>query len=162
MKTYYSLNKNIILKNQKEYYKKYPWLKTLSEINRRCNNSKCKDYKSYGGRGIKNFLTQAEIKELWFRDKAYKMKKPSIDRIDNDGNYKLNNCRFIELINNCSRNKRKSVCQFTLEGKFIRKYSSITEAGHIKDIDISDIAKCCKAFKNSAGGFKWRYNDGKM
>lgn len=37
---------------------------------------------------------------LWFRDKAYKMVKPSIDRKDANKNYTIDNCRYIELKEN--------------------------------------------------------------
>jgi len=45
-------------------------------------------------------LTMDEVNQLWFRDGADKMKRPSIDRKDNDGNYTFKNCRFIELSRN--------------------------------------------------------------
>ena len=69
----------------------------LNGINQRCANEKMRCYKYYGGKGIKNFLTRQDLMKLWFRDMAFKMKKPSIDRIDNNGNYIFENCRFIEL-----------------------------------------------------------------
>jgi len=107
-KLYYKNNKVIILKKQKAYHKKYPWKNLLSHIKQRCNNPKTTNYKHYGGRGIQNkFKNADEIKFLWFRDKAYLMNKPSIDRINNDGNYCIENCRFIELGKNVAeRNKR--------------------------------------------------------
>ena len=52
----------------------------LTSIKYRCYNSKNPAYLRYGGRGIKCLITEPELKELWFRDKAYNMKKPSIDR----------------------------------------------------------------------------------
>ena len=33
------------------------------------------------------------------------MKRPSIDRINNDGHYELSNCRFIEASENIKRNR---------------------------------------------------------
>jgi hypothetical protein len=102
-RTHYLKNKKRILLKQKEKYKNNHWLLTFSEIKRRCNNPKTKGYYRYGGRGIKCLITEEELKFLWFRDKAYLMKKPSIDRIDNDGNYCLNNCRYIERVINAKR-----------------------------------------------------------
>jgi hypothetical protein len=43
---------------------------------------------------------------LWFRDKAYLMRHPSIDRIDSNGNYELNNCQFIEMKRNRVKDRR--------------------------------------------------------
>lgn len=73
-----------------------PWYKIFHNIKNRCTKPNNKDYRYYGGKGIKCLLTQVQIKELWFRDKAYEMKKPSIDRRDSNKDYCYNNCRFIE------------------------------------------------------------------
>lgn len=90
--------------NRIKFYRKlHPWYTSLDHARQRCNNFKNKKYKWYGAKGIKCFLTIKEIKELWFRDKAYKLKKPSIDRIDNEGHYEFNNCRFIEQSENSRR-----------------------------------------------------------
>jgi len=70
------------------------------DIKTRCFNKKAQNYKYYGGRGIKCNISKNELIMLWFRDYAYLLKKPSIDRIDNDGNYEYSNCRFIEMSKN--------------------------------------------------------------
>jgi len=82
--------------NKKKWYDEHPWCKTLESIKQRCDNSKNQRYECYGGRGIKYQITSNELKEIWFRDKAYLMKRPSIDRIDNNGNYIFNNCQYLE------------------------------------------------------------------
>lgn len=61
------------------------------------------NYPYYGGKGIECNLTGLEIRKIWFRDKAYKLKHPSIDRINSGGNYDISNCRFIEMAENASR-----------------------------------------------------------
>lgn len=91
--------------NNPEYYikrlKEKPWLKTIHSI--RVRISKSKSYSS-----IKSYITPEQLKELWFRDKAYLMVKPSIDRIDTYGDYTFENCRYMEYIDNLKRPKRKS------------------------------------------------------
>ena len=72
----------------------------FQRINHRCSNPKSISYSRYGGKGIKALLTREEIKSLWIRDKAHLLKRPSIDRIDSNGNYEYSNCRFIELREN--------------------------------------------------------------
>ena len=80
----------------KIYKKEFPWKITLKSIKQRCYNKNNKRYYRYGGRGIKCLITEEELKELWFRDKAYEMERPSIDRDDNDGNYEYSNCQYID------------------------------------------------------------------
>ena len=82
--------------NENKFFLDFPWLRAFYGAKLRCTSKKRKKYSRYGGRGIKFLMTKDDFKYLWFRDEAYKLKRPSIDRIDNDGNYLLKNCRFIE------------------------------------------------------------------
>lgn len=75
----------------------------LVTINHRCNSPKHCSYRWYGGRGIKNFLTFEDVKFLWFRDGAWAMKRPTIDRRECDGDYTFDNCRFIPHADNVRR-----------------------------------------------------------
>jgi len=94
---------------------KQPWSKSYYRVGCRCNNPKSKFYHRYGGRGIKRLMSKEDFKTLWFRDKAFTMKHPSIDRIDNDGDYTLENCRYIELAEN-SRKGAKKDANFCVRG----------------------------------------------
>lgn len=100
------------LEIQREYGNKHrlkvkqyrPWIRTYKAVYARCRvKSAGRIYSYYGGRGIKLLMTQDDFKTLWFRDKAYEMKKPSIDRIDSNGNYEIGNCRYIEQAENARR-----------------------------------------------------------
>ena len=83
---------------RKKWIEKNPWYKTYYNITSRCKYVACLSYKK---RGIKCLITPGELKYLWFRDKAWLLNHASIDRIDNDGHYTVDNCRYIEYIDNC-------------------------------------------------------------
>ena len=69
-----------------------PWLKHYKYARTRGTNKKSKYYQ----RGIRFNMTRADFKELWFRDQAWKLESPSIDRIKNSIGYEKSNCQFIE------------------------------------------------------------------
>lgn len=73
---------------------------TWSNIWGRCNYPGTSKYEYYGGKGIKCLLTIEDLIYLWKRDKADEMKSPSIDRLDSNGHYSIENCRFIEFKEN--------------------------------------------------------------
>lgn len=155
IKEYCEENRREISKRQKEHYKKFPWKRTLYNIKQRCENPNDDRYHRYGGRGIECLITEDELKELWFRDKAYLMDKPSIDREDNDGDYTFDNCRFIEMNINSSKDKGKTVLQFDLDGKFIREWRSTMEVE--RKLKIFSISTVALGKRKTAGGFIWRY-----
>lgn len=89
----------------------------LYGIRQRCNNPNSRAYEHYGARGIQTMLTLQDLEFLWSRDKGIKLKRPSIDRIDNNSHYIVGNCRFIELSENSSKQGREFpseplVCDF--------------------------------------------------
>lgn len=95
----HSRNPRKTIKYINRRYELNPWLKTLHSIKNRCSSKKHPYYK----KGRRNHLTADNLKQLWFRDKAYLLEKPSIDRKDNNESYTFKNCRFIEFIENCRK-----------------------------------------------------------
>ena len=159
-KNYRIKNKEKISKNRKKIHKLCPWKKIWADINTRCYNKNVEQYKYYGLKGIKNnFNNYNEIKFLWFRDKAYLMKFPTIDRIDNKFHYCLENCRFIENIENAIKDKRKPIFQCDSQGNFIRVFESLNYAARILKIGVSNICLVLKGKRKSAGGFLFKYKE---
>ena len=113
------------------------------------------NYNRYGGKGIKCLITPEELKILWFRDKAYEMKKPSIDRKNSKKNYIFNNCEFIEFNKNCCKESKIIVFQYNKDKKFIKKWNFISEASRALNINKGNIGKCLKNKRKTAGGFIW-------
>lgn len=96
-KKYYQKNKKLILRKSIKHRKRYHLSRTLANIKQRCNYIKDKKYIYYGGKGIKCLLNLKDLRYLWFRDKAYILKQPSIHRKNNQENYTIDNCQFIEM-----------------------------------------------------------------
>lgn len=51
----------------------------------------------------------------------------------------------------------KEVYQYSLDNKFISKFTSCSEVERILNINKSSVASCCRLERKSAGGYKWYY-----
>lgn len=113
-------------KSTKEYFVKYPWLKSYYSAKDRVFNNNPKHILYHG---IEFSMTKEDFKEIWFRDKAYEMEFPSIDRIDSKKGYIKCNCRFLEKRLNIGRSLRERThCnnghEFTKENTWKNKFGS--------------------------------------
>lgn len=86
-------------------------------IKERCYNPNSKSYHRYGGRGIKmcdEWLNNYQLFEDWCLSNGFQ-EGLAIDRIDNDGNYSPDNCRFVTLKEN--NQKRNTTRWYTINGE---------------------------------------------
>lgn len=109
----------------------------------RCNNAKAPNYKNYGGRGI-------AVCDEWSNDfskfKEWSVKNGyqeglTLDRINNNGNYESDNCRWVD-VQTQNNNKRKTLI-VVIDGKEV----SLKEYSVMVDIPYSTL--------------KYRYHKGK-
>lgn len=96
-----------------------PIYKTWKRMKDRCSNPNNKNYKYYGGRGIKVCDRWVNSFENFYEDMGDKPKGLVIDRINNDGNYEPNNCRWVTITEN-NRNKSDIVLSVELAKKIRR------------------------------------------
>lgn len=84
-----------MIKNHKTHgMSKTSTYRSWVHMHERCLVTKCKDYKNYGGRGITICKRWLNSFENFYEDMGEKPEGLTIERIDNDSNYKLSNCKW--------------------------------------------------------------------
>ena len=107
---YYKIHKVRIIKRIGKHQKTFigSLCHRFQNIKQRCNNPKNRDYKNYGGRGIKclfkntNEFVNYVLDELHIDPRGL-----FIDRINNDGHYEKDNIRFVTIAESNKNKKRK-------------------------------------------------------
>jgi hypothetical protein len=127
------------------------------DMRRRCNNPTRRNYKNYGGRGIKvcdEWEDFAVFKE-WSMSHGYN-DALSIERINVDGNYEPSNCEWIP------RSKQNENRRTTLRFKAISPNgesfisNNIREFAKLHELDRNEISKCLKNIRDEYKG--WTFN----
>jgi hypothetical protein len=112
-------------------------------LKRRCNNPSYEWFHLYGGRGI-SYADKWETFGGFLEDMGEKPKKGwHIDRINNDGNYCKENCRWVEPKINL--NNRSNTKIWTVHGI---KYDSLSDAANANNVTTTTIVSWCKGVKS--------------
>lgn len=92
----------------------------------RCTNPLSKDYKHYGARGIE--MDPRWVESFWsfYKDMGERPENTTLDRIDNEGNYTKNNCRWANHLTQA--NNRRNTRHYYFQGRLrtIREIASIS------------------------------------
>ena len=93
----------------------------------RCNNSNCKAYKNYGGRGIKVCREWNESSEVfmdWAVHNGYRQGL-TLDRVDVNGNYEPSNCRWETMKKQANNRRNNATIEFEGESHTVTEWSEI-------------------------------------
>lgn len=90
----------------------------------RCYNKKAKNYPNYGGKGIKickewknHFMNFCD----WALENGYK-ENLTIDRIDVNGNYEPNNCRWVTMLQQENNRKNNIFLKYNNQNKTLKQW----------------------------------------
>lgn len=99
----------------------------------RCTNTNATGYKHYGGRGIKVHPDWLDFKNF-LADMGARPKNKTLDRIDNDGNYEPDNCRWAtkvqQRVNQRTQKRNKTGVKGVTLGTCSRYRARITVNGN--------------------------------
>lgn len=110
----------------RSFYKE-PWYNSYRAMMDRCYREKNVNYKYYGGRGIKvcddwhNILNF----ETWVKEHPY-FDGATIDRIDSNGNYEPNNCRWATMFEQDKNRRNSIIIEWNGEKHNITEWAKIT------------------------------------
>lgn len=97
------------------------------EIKKRCINKNCKCFERYGGRGItvyQEWLDDFMNFYNWAMDNGYS-DDLTIDRIDVNGNYEPNNCRWVDNIVQANNKRNNRYITYNNETHTIAEWAKI-------------------------------------
>ena len=97
------------LNNQEEKFKRKKIYGTWYNMKKRCFDPNQKQFKDWGGRGI-TICERWMIFENFYEDmkKTWTPEENTIDRIDKDGNYEKENCRWLSQSENTRKRNEES------------------------------------------------------
>lgn len=115
--------------HQRPGYKDHPLYQTWSDMRQRCYNPKNKHYHDYGGRGIAVCERWDEFKNF-LADMDMPPPKHSIDRIDNNGDYEPDNCRWATAEQQANNTRVNSLVTYEGMTKTLSEWSRHVGLSH--------------------------------
>lgn len=88
----------------------------------RCSNPKCQNFADYGGRGIV-VCDRWKSFDNFLLDMGEKPDGLTLDRIDNDGNYEPDNCRWATRSRQANNRRGNHIVFFNGKGKTLNQHA---------------------------------------
>lgn len=126
------------------------------DMRRRCNNPKRRNYKDYGGRGISVCDEWDSFLEFynWSIENGYE-DYLSIDRIDSNGNYNPENCRWANSSQQNSNTRKNKSFKATSPEGIVFLADSQADFSREHNLDRKYINSCLIGKQNTYKGWKF-------
>lgn len=96
-----------------------------TRMHNRCSNTKERQYKNYGGRGIK-VCHEWKSFEVFYKDMGHQLRGMSLDRINVDGDYCKDNCRWVSMAEQQSNKRNNTYVEHNGEKHTLAQWGRIT------------------------------------
>lgn len=96
-------------------------------MRKRCSNPKSQHYAEYGARGIRvcaEWENDFSVFRDWATSNGY-VEGLTIDRIDNNGNYEPNNCRWVDRYVQCNNQRTTVHIEYNGETHTLHEWAKI-------------------------------------
>lgn len=102
-----------------------PEYNTWVSMKKRCLNKTHKSYKNYGGRGISICSEWIDSFDNFIKDMGFRPSlKHSLDRIDNNSNYNILNCRWATKTEQCRNRRSNILIEYKGESKCLQEWAN--------------------------------------
>ena len=131
-----------------------PTYTTWRSMKSRCTNPNNASYHRYGGRGISICDYWLNDFRNFLNDMGIKPKDSNIDRVDNDGNYCKENCRWVTPIINQRNKSTNRIIKYNGEEKTVSEWAEligITRQGLRYRLEVGYSLDDCMNKKNFYG-----------
>jgi hypothetical protein len=92
----------------------------------RCQNPNTRNFKNYGGRGIRMAERWRQSFAEFYKDMGPCPKGHSLDRIDNDGPYAAKNCRWATIATQTNNRRNTRKLTFLGQTRILSEWATIT------------------------------------
>ena len=114
----------------------WPECKVWRGMKSRCNDKDNPNFVYYGGRGISVCKSWQKSFENFINDMGRRPSSDySIDRIDNDGNYEPNNCRWATTAEQVNNRRNSRILAFDGKSLNVMQWSEITKTSYASIIE---------------------------
>lgn len=166
-KRVYKLNTDIPARKDRLY-------RVWGSMKARCCNKNAPDYPRYGGRGITicdEWRDNFPAFKKWALSAGYDYDAPrfacTLDRINNDGPYSPDNCRWVNMKKQIANQRRpetptlpdnrRGVVLINDDGDVIKQFESMAEASRETGCNPSCIGRVCSGKQKTTRELRWRY-----